>query len=48
MRGVTGAIAMVGALGVLVAVVSYDPTPVRVIVIALCCALTGFLLGRRR
>ncbi|WP_376989748.1 hypothetical protein [Azospirillum rugosum] len=44
----TGAIAMVGALGVLVAVVSYDPTPVRVIVIALCCALTGFLLGRRR
>lgn len=48
MRGVTGAIAMVGALALLVAVVSYDPTPARVVVIALCCALAGFFLGRQR
>lgn len=43
-----GAIAMVGALALLVAVVSYDPTPARVIVIAFCCTLAGFFLGRRR
>jgi len=44
---VAGAIAMMGALALLVAVVSYDPTPARVIVIAVCCALAGFFLGRR-
>ncbi len=45
---VAAAIAMVGALFLLVAVVSYDPTPARVIVIAFCCTLAGFFLGRRR
>ncbi|WP_448205957.1 hypothetical protein [Azospirillum sp. sgz302134] len=44
----TGAIAMVGALTLLVGVVSYDPTPTRVVVVSLCCVLAGFFLGRHR
>ncbi|MGY0747719.1 hypothetical protein [Azospirillum argentinense] len=45
--GTTGALMVMAALALLVAVVSYDPTPLRVVVTALCCALAGFLLGRR-
>ncbi|OYD83051.1 hypothetical protein CHT98_18140 (plasmid) [Azospirillum brasilense] len=45
--GTTGALMLMTALTFLVAVVSYDPTPLRVIVTALCCALAGFLMGRR-
>ncbi|QCO04718.1 hypothetical protein D3867_22835 (plasmid) [Azospirillum argentinense] len=43
----TGALTVMAALALLVAVVSYDPTPLRVVVTALCCALAGFLLGGR-
>ncbi len=43
----TGALTMMAALAFLVAVVSFDPTPLRVVVTALCCALAGFFLGRR-
>lgn len=43
----TGGFMVMAALAFLVAVVSYDPTPVRVVVTALSCALAGFFLGRR-
>lgn len=45
--GTTEVLMVMAALALLVAVVSYDPTPLRVVVTALCCALAGFLLGRR-
>lgn len=45
--GTTGAMMVVAALASLVTVVSYDPTPLRVVVTAFCCALAGFFLGRR-
>ena len=43
----TGGLMVMAALAFLVAVVSYDPTPLRVAVTALCCVLAGFFLGRR-
>lgn len=42
-----GVAMMFGALALLVAVVAYDPTPIRIVVAALCCALAGFYAGRR-
>lgn len=42
-----GMAAMTAALAVLVGVVAYDPTPIRVIVVAVCSTLAGFTLGQR-
>lgn len=38
---------VVSALVPLVTVVSYDPTPLRVVVTALCRGMAGFLTDRR-
>lgn len=45
--GTSGALMAVSALALLVTAVSYDPTPLRVLVTTLCCRLDDFFLGHR-